>query len=183
MQNHFKTFQIISKSQLNKRCGVSWKPNHMPQLKLTPNILAAAVIGFEAQKVAIEGKIAEIRLMLDGDRSEASAPAEIREPRKKRSAAVRRKMALAQRARWSTIKQVSGPQPAGSSKSTVLAPTAGPGSAARPMLAVNNSATDEIRADETIPNCNSESDATNKSPSLVSHFLSSACLNHLRTLT
>jgi len=88
MQNHFKTFQIISKSQLNKRCGVSWKPNHMPQLKLTPDILAAAVIGFEAQKVAIEGKIAEIRLMLDGDRSEASAPAEIREPRKKRSAAV-----------------------------------------------------------------------------------------------
>ncbi len=35
---------------------------------------AAAVIGFEVQKVAIEGKIAEIRLMLDGGRSEPAIP-------------------------------------------------------------------------------------------------------------
>jgi len=86
----------------------------MPQLKLTPDILAAAVIGFEAQKVAIEGKIAEIRLMLDGGRSEPATPSEIRKPRKKRSAAVRRKMALAQRARYAKLKQASAPpQPQG----------------------------------------------------------------------
>jgi len=34
----------------------------------------AAVIGFEVRKVAIEGKIAEIRLMLDGGRSEPAIP-------------------------------------------------------------------------------------------------------------
>ncbi len=83
----------------------------MPQLKLTADLLAAAMIGFEAQKVAIEGKIAEIRLQLDGGKSEPASPSEIRKPRKKRSAAVRRKMALAQRARWAKIKQVSAPQP------------------------------------------------------------------------
>jgi len=84
----------------------------MPQLKLTADILAAAVIGFEAQKSAIENKIAEIRLMLDGGGSEPATSSETRKPRKKRSAAARRKMALAQKARWAKIKQVSAPQPA-----------------------------------------------------------------------
>src|SRR5437773_6907399 len=84
----------------------------MAQLKLTADILSAAIIGFEVQKFAIEGKIAEIRLMLDGGRSEAATPSEIRKPRKKRSAAVRRKMALAQRARYAKLKQASAPQPA-----------------------------------------------------------------------
>src|SRR6266851_1646026 len=41
-----------------------------------------------------------------------SPPSEIRKPRKKRSAAVRRKMALAQKARWAKIKQASAPQAA-----------------------------------------------------------------------
>jgi hypothetical protein len=82
----------------------------MPQLKLTADILAAALMGFEVQKFAIEGKIAEIRLMLDGDRSEPAAPSPAtRTRRKKRSAAVRRKMALAQRARYAKLKQGSEP--------------------------------------------------------------------------
>ena len=84
----------------------------MPQLKLTADILSAAVIGFEVQKFAIERKIAEIRLMLEEGRSEPAAPSEIRKPRKKRSAAVRRKMALAQRARYAKLKQASALQPA-----------------------------------------------------------------------
>src|SRR5437773_5995596 len=84
----------------------------MPQLKLTADILAAAIIGFEAHKVAIDGKIAEIRLMLDGGKSEPASSPEFRKPRKKRSAAARRKMALAQKARWAKIKQASAPQPA-----------------------------------------------------------------------
>jgi hypothetical protein len=86
----------------------------MQQLKLTNDILAAALIGFEAQKVAIDGKIAEIRLQLDGGRPEPASSSEIRKPRKKRSAAARRKMALAQKARWAKIQQVSAPQPASS---------------------------------------------------------------------
>ena len=47
--------------------------HHMPQPKLTADILAAALIGFEVQKFAIDGKIAEIRLMLEGGRSEPAA--------------------------------------------------------------------------------------------------------------
>jgi hypothetical protein len=84
----------------------------MAQLKLTPDILAAALIGFEVQKFAIEGKIAEIRLTLEGGRSEAASPSETPKPRKKRSAAVRRKMALAQRARYAKLKPAAAePQP------------------------------------------------------------------------
>src|SRR5260370_22870098 len=69
-------------------------------------------MGFEAKKVAIDAKIGEIRLQLAGRRSEPATSSEIRKPRKKRSAAVRRKMALAQKARWAKIKQGSAPQPA-----------------------------------------------------------------------
>lgn len=81
----------------------------MAQLKLTAEILAAALIGFEAQKVAIDGKIAEIRLSLEGGRSEPATSSEIPKPRKRRSAAVRRRMALAQRARYAKLKQRSEP--------------------------------------------------------------------------
>jgi len=81
----------------------------MPQLKLTADILSAAVIGFEVQKFAIERKIAEIRLILDGGRSEPDTPSGTGKPRKKRSAAVRRRMALAQRARYAKLKQSGEP--------------------------------------------------------------------------
>src|SRR6266567_1561212 len=83
----------------------------MPQLKLTAEILSAALQGFEAQKNRIDARIAEIRQMLGG----SAAPAALTDtgkPRKKRSAAVRRKMALAQRARYAKLKQGSVPQPA-----------------------------------------------------------------------
>src|SRR5437899_2123801 len=78
----------------------------MPQ-KLTPEIIIAAIAGFEAQKDHIEARIAEIRSMLDGGRSEPAAPPETVKPRKKRSAAVRRRMALAQRARFAKLKKGS----------------------------------------------------------------------------
>ena len=80
----------------------------MPQ-KLTPEIIIAAIAGFEAQKDHIEARIAEIRSMLDGGRSEPAATTETVKPRKKRSAAVRRRMALAQRARFAKLKQGSKP--------------------------------------------------------------------------
>jgi hypothetical protein len=79
----------------------------MAQLKLTADILAAAIFGFEVQKAQIEAKIAEIKGLL-GNKS-VSAPDEIPKPRKKRSAAVRRRMRLAQRLRWSKMKQPSQP--------------------------------------------------------------------------
>jgi hypothetical protein len=79
----------------------------MTQFKLTDDILSAALLGFEAQK---SPKIAELKQQLNGH----SAPAAVTDavkPRKKRSAAVRRKMALAQQARYAKLKQNSEPTP------------------------------------------------------------------------
>jgi len=82
--------------------------NYMAQLKLTADILEAAAIGFEVQKTQIEAKISDIKRLLDGSTG-ATAPTETVKPRKKRSAAVRRRMALAQRARFAKLQQGSKP--------------------------------------------------------------------------
>ena len=87
----------------------------MPQ-KLTPEIIIAAIAGFEAQKDHIDSRIAAIRSMLDGGRSEPAATTETVKPRKKRSAAVRRRMALAQRARFAKLKKGSEPTQAVAAK-------------------------------------------------------------------
>ena len=81
----------------------------MPQ-KLTPEIVLAAIAGFEAQKALIDSQIAELRGMLDGRRTRSAVMPETAKPRKKRSAAVRRKMAAAQKARWAGIKKAEAPQ-------------------------------------------------------------------------
>jgi len=87
----------------------------MPQ-KLTPEILIAAIAGFEVQKDHIDSRIAEIRSILDGGRTQATAPTETGRPRKKFSAATRRKMAAAQRARYAKLKQGSEPTQAVTAK-------------------------------------------------------------------
>jgi FKBP-type peptidyl-prolyl cis-trans isomerase (trigger factor) len=77
---------------------------------MVTNDAGLAVEGFEVQKNRIDARIAEIHQMLGG----STAPAALTDtgkPRKKRSAAVRRKMALAQRARYAKLKQASAPQP------------------------------------------------------------------------
>ncbi len=48
-------------------------------------------------------------LLLDG-RAGTTAPAESAKPRKKRSAAVRRRMKIAQQLRWKKIKEAAAPQ-------------------------------------------------------------------------
>src|SRR5712691_1914618 len=92
----------------------------MAQFKITADILAAALIGFEEQKNQLDAKISEIRQMLDGGRTQASATSKTAKPRKKRSAAVRRKMALAQRARYAKLKQSSEPPQAAKPKKRKL---------------------------------------------------------------
>ena len=88
----------------------------MPQ-KLTPEIITAAIAGFEAQKLSIDTQIAELRSMLNGaGYSEAAASTPTAKPRKKFSAASRRKMAAAQRARYSKLKEDSEPPQAESAK-------------------------------------------------------------------
>ena len=85
----------------------------MPTPKLTNEILTAAILGFESQKTKIDAQIAELRVLLAGGSPEAAATPEAAPRKRSRfSAATRRKMALAQKARWAKIKGVSEPAPA-----------------------------------------------------------------------
>jgi hypothetical protein len=82
----------------------------MPISKLNRTVIEAAIVGFEAQKTQIDIQIGELRAMLSGGPVEAAATPEAPAPkRKKFSAAARRKMAEAQKARWAKIKGESGP--------------------------------------------------------------------------
>jgi predicted transcriptional regulator len=78
----------------------------MSQLELTTDILSAALEGFEAQKDRIDARIAEIRQMLGGG---GTPQANTATPKRKVSAAARRRMAKAQRLRWKKIKAGSRP--------------------------------------------------------------------------
>jgi hypothetical protein len=78
--------------------------------RLTNEIITAAVLGFEQQKTHIDAKIAELRALLPGGPAETAATLEApTRKRKKFSAASRRKMAVAQKARWAKIKGESEP--------------------------------------------------------------------------
>jgi hypothetical protein len=79
----------------------------MTQLKLTADILTAALEGFAIHKDRIDAKIAEIKHLLNGSSTTPVTQTDAIKPRKKRSAAARRKMALAQKARWAKLKQVA----------------------------------------------------------------------------
>jgi hypothetical protein len=87
----------------------------MTQFKLPDDILSAALVGFEVQKNRIDAKIAELKQQLNGHSAPAATIEEVN-PKKKRSAAVRRRMALAQKARWEKLKQKSEPAPAVAAK-------------------------------------------------------------------
>ena len=67
--------------------------------KLTPEIIAAAIEGFESQKRHLDAQISELRAMLDGGQPRTAAPSE-RGTRRRMSAAGRRRIAEAQRQRW-----------------------------------------------------------------------------------
>lgn len=81
----------------------------MPQ-KLTKEIITVAIVGFEAQKQHIDSQIAELRNMLNSQPATLSvtvgAPPK---PKRKVSAASRRRMALAQKKRWAALKGRSAP--------------------------------------------------------------------------
>jgi len=91
----------------------------MPIQKLTPEIITAAILGFEEQKRHIDSKIAELRAMLPGGPAETAATpdAPTRKPRKF-SAAARRRMREAQQRRWASIRGEFAP----SAAATAVAP-------------------------------------------------------------
>jgi hypothetical protein len=81
--------------------------------KLTPEIVTAAIAGFEAQKTRIDTQIAELRSLLTGGSTEAPSTSEPPMPkRRKMSAATRKAMAEGQRRRWAASKGAAeGPVP------------------------------------------------------------------------
>jgi peptidoglycan hydrolase CwlO-like protein len=80
----------------------------MPTQKLTPEIVTAAIAGFEQQKRRIDSQIAELRTMLsDGHKKIADATEPTKRKRRKMSAAARKRIAEAQRKRWAESKVLS----------------------------------------------------------------------------
>src|ERR1019366_2736993 len=78
--------------------------------KLTPEIINAAVEGFEQQKRRINAQIAELRQMLHGGpTATAAAPKAPKGKRRKMSAAARKRIGDAQGKRWAESKKTSAP--------------------------------------------------------------------------
>ena len=82
----------------------------MPISRLNTAVIEAAIVGFEHQKTEIDNQIAELRAMLTGGSAETTATPEAGPGKpKKFSPAARRRMALAQKARWAKIKGEAEP--------------------------------------------------------------------------
>jgi ribonuclease E len=82
----------------------------MPTRNLNPQIINAAILGFEEQKRHIDTQIAELRAILPGGRAEPVATPEApKVKRRKLSAAARKRIGDAQRKRWSESKPPSEP--------------------------------------------------------------------------
>ena len=72
--------------------------------KLTKEIITAAIDGFEEQKRRIDGQIAELRAQLSGGQAAERVPESSARPRRRMSAAARKKIAIAQRKRWAAAR-------------------------------------------------------------------------------
>lgn len=72
-------------------------------MTVTNELLEAAVIGYETRKAVIERQILELKQIVNGGSPDVPVPERVR-PVRKRSLAVRRRMAKAQRLRWAKLK-------------------------------------------------------------------------------
>src|SRR5262245_58811663 len=81
--------------------------------RMNPEIIAAAIEGFESQKARLDEQISELRAML-GDKGMESIAAPHNGARRQISAAARRRMAAGQRKRWAAAKAASAPAAAAS---------------------------------------------------------------------
>ena len=75
---------------------------------LNPEIITAAIEGFESQKARIDSQIAELRAMPNGAQPQAAAAPQ-KGARRTMSAAGRKRIAEAQRKRWAAAKGASEP--------------------------------------------------------------------------
>jgi valyl-tRNA synthetase len=80
-------------------------------LKLSHEIITAAIDGFESQKIRIDAQIQELRSLLSGGSAESdtATPEPKTGKRKKFSATARRRMKEAQQLRWAKIRGESEP--------------------------------------------------------------------------
>ena len=76
---------------------------------LNPQIIAAAIEGFESQKKRLDAQIRELRAMLNGGRTKSAAAEPPKRKRRRISAARPKRIAEAQRKRWAETKQQSAP--------------------------------------------------------------------------
>ena len=76
---------------------------------LNPQIIAAAIEGFESQKKRLDAQIRELRAMLNGGRTKFAAAEPPKRKRRRISAARPKRIAEAQRKRWAETKQQSAP--------------------------------------------------------------------------
>jgi hypothetical protein len=72
----------------------------MPKQNLNPEILAAALEGLEAQRARLDAHIAQTRRLLGTRPQEPAAAAETPRPKRKMSAAARKRISIATRKRW-----------------------------------------------------------------------------------
>lgn len=87
----------------------------MPNATISKDILLAALTGLQLNKERIDSQIAEVQAMLNGGSREVTSPTTVssvgdEKPKtgtRKRSAAVRKRMAEAQKARWAKINGTS----------------------------------------------------------------------------
>jgi len=77
-------------------------------VKLTPEVITAAIEGFQAQTQRIDEQISELRAMLNGRQPTAAAAPQTTK-RSTMSAAGRKRIAEAQRKRWAALKGASEP--------------------------------------------------------------------------
>ena len=77
--------------------------------KLNPEIVVAAIEGFESQKKRLDAQIADLKVMLNGKHSASAAPELAQHRRRQISAAGRKRIAAAQRQRWAAAKHQPAP--------------------------------------------------------------------------
>ena len=79
--------------------------------QLTPEIINAAIAGFEQQKRQLDDRISELRAMLpSGDRNGATSEG-VSPKRRRISAAARRRMAQGQKAGWAKVRSEAQQSP------------------------------------------------------------------------
>ncbi len=139
----------------------------MKTYELTDEVIQAAIRGFEAEMFRLEGEIANLRSMLNGERSgveNAALSTESARPRRKLSASARKRMAAAQRKRWAAVRGENGSEgPAASPKARPKRKLSAAGKAAiaaatKKRWAAFPAATSGKRSRLSTPSCRSPND-------------------------